>query len=72
MKTYKSFDEWYDDVTDSDPYPGVDALLNLTKGVTPEELRKMADAIDESCCGAWEGVAEVNGDTYYRYLDYGH
>lgn len=72
LKHYSSFDEWYDEMSGEDPYPGVDIRLNLSKGLTSQELRQAADELDTTCCGCAEGVAVVDGDVYYRFVDFGH
>lgn len=72
LKDYPDFDTWYDEMTDSDPYPGVDIRLNLSRGVTSQELRQAAEDLDTTCCGFAEGVAVVGGDVYYRIVDFGH
>lgn len=69
---YEDFDAWYDALSGSDPCPGVDIRLNLTDGPTPEDLRKAADDLDLSCCGANWGLGIVAGKVYWRYVDFGH
>lgn len=72
LRHFEDFNEWYDDMTGSDPYPGLDLRLNLSKGLTPDELRYVADQMELSCCGIAEDLAVIDGDVYWRYVDYGH
>lgn len=72
LKHYDSFSSWYDEMTDSDPYPGIDIRLNLSRGLTGAELRDAANQLDNTCCGSAEGLGVVNGEVYWRFVDFGH